>query len=104
MRIRRTITLTVLDDVFRETEVSLTLRPCAYCPRGTQVYRGTGTDYDSHIGHVALGRFVGPAAMVSGGCPGDVSLSTRYGIIRKAPYRTAAFMRGLRSLVRTSLG
>lgn len=103
MRIRRQVTVTVLDDTFRKTRVPLTLRACPRCPRGTHVFKAPGTGYGDHLGHIALGRLHGPVAMVSGGCPGDVSPSTGHGILRKAPYRTVAFMRALRALARTAL-
>jgi hypothetical protein len=50
-------------------------------------------------GHVLMGRGNGSEAVINAACPGDVSVRMAYGIVRRGPYRTATFMRSVRSVV-----
>jgi hypothetical protein len=82
--------------------VPLTLCPCADCP-GTNVYQGGDVSYGGHVGHVRVtANRLWALVMVSGGCPGDVSVSTAHGVVKKGKFRTQMFVKGLRSLVRAS--
>lgn len=105
MRIQRMVTVTVYDQGIRRA-ADIQLQPCPHCPHGVQVYMPASAEHDNHIGHLRTGKSPGVftgrpvAALVSGGCPGDVGISTAHGIVQRAEYRTAAFVRGLRTLVR----
>lgn len=77
---------------------SVTLEDCPHCERGTFVF---APDFLSGqlraVGHVVLGRYNGPASMMSAACPGDVSMSTAHGIIRRRSFRMVAFMASVRA-------
>lgn len=83
------------------TRVKVTLKRCPDCPKGTMVYRPEGFNSRAvTLGHITLGRFVGPAAMCSRLCPGDVRISSAHGMVRRHDNRMGAFMRALKSLIR----
>lgn len=72
---------------------------CPDCPNGTQVrvpYRGG----DRMAGHVTLGRYAGPATVIAATCPGDVRITSAYGIVRRGSSRTGVVVASIRSVLR----
>lgn len=101
MNLRRYARLTV----WRGEEARrVVLEQCAHCASGTMVWLPVGLrSRGVFAGHVAVGRFVGPASLATvGGCPGDVRLSSQYGNVMRRSCRTVALVHGVRYLVRLS--
>jgi hypothetical protein len=81
--------------------VALTVKRCGQCEGGTLVWRPVGFRSRGYLlGHLSrpYRRDRRSGLMVSGACPGNVSLSSAHGVVLYASSRMAALVRGLRLL------
>lgn len=81
--------------------VKLTVKRCEHCGEGTSVWRPDGfRSKGMYLGHLSRvhRRDRRSSIMVSGACPGDVSLSTRHGVVIRGAHRMGLMLRGMRML------